>query len=979
MSNLNSSSRRNAQEIFEACIKNVEECKKLLESQTNDEVQKNPVIRNFMEKTDESKKEIKSFSEKLRLLKKTENCAALETELGDIIHKLDAISFGTIKTLKEAVAASKVSKLKKEFVKNEEILNKLGSDAKYHDLVMKLIERNNKIVKCLEFARSVLPDYFGTQGDSQHQGKKKLFIIGDDLKMNLNVDINLEKLGEVTIHCESDASKISTTGQIPEYPSTLNGFLQHENGEKTEVVLKLKEKHQFNLMEFSGEESKMSATISIPGEAEEKIEVVEINLTHHEGPELLALVQNEEGVVDEVRVQLVPITPERSVHGKILELQNISNEENLDDIEMDLVDDSSNLHRSGQNRGLIDTINESIRMEESIRQIQENLAPKIKQIAESVANKVVDQIMQENEMNLNDVSEIEYADMSERSYRTPSRPNRSMRNPQQNLADVSEIQYADISENSYRTPARQNRSMKSPVGNLADVSEIQYADLLEESMKSPRRNLNNISGNQLMQSSPATKQQFLYQTPKKNINDISEIEYANISNVSNQSAAQRSMQNSFKSRPQLTRQHGVSSQGSPSGNLDDVSEIQYADISERSLKSPLIQQRSMRSPQQILADVSEIHYADISENSYRTPARQNRSMKNPVGNLADVSEIQYADISERSLKTPIRQQNSIRSPRQNLANISGTQKTQMRPNLQILKTPPPPPHASPKVREGILIDLSEDLPESTQRVQRDNFGGDLIQFSHDENFMNQSLGQNMLSFSPEIVQRKRQVPNALNATMPLRRKPAVQKTLNRSLQVNQNAQVQRPFAPVDVIPSRIPEDASLNYSIGTPEEMMRVKAMKPNNKSFNLSEIEAPFSDSFNELEEQLSEATQINRKVNELRLMASMRAQPDEEFAARFHTNQEMLDDFTLDDLSDVSVSEPLPPLPVQTAAEFAAKFNTSSKFLDDMTLGSDNDSFTPHSFRSTAQGGQPRRPNKSLPFRNQSVTEPKLLSFDD
>jgi hypothetical protein len=513
-------------EIFKACIKNGEEFKAICEKDATAAMKANPMLKHLLDKTKEDVKAIETLASKIGSLK-TNNLQSLKSELNDVITRLDAMSIENVSKIKEAVAASNTSKLQKKIAANDETLNKLSEDASIRNLAQVLLDQNKKIVECLKFAHSLLPKFFGTREDDKGQRgdkKKKLFIIGDDFnKMSSYSDDQLESIGQVTIHCDGEASKMSSAhGHVPEYPSVLNGFLQEGNGQKVEVVLRLREQLSFNLIDFSREDSKMSATISIPGEVEEKIELVEINLSQ-QGPELMAVVQNDAGDVDEVRVQLVPISPDKSVHGRILEFQKVTpdSDENLEDIHMDLIEsslmnstmirppaphyatplrkapqprehDAAALYGTGKRRspklarGLIDSVNDSVQMERSIREVQEIFAPAIEQIVENATKRLVNQIVHENDMNLSDVSEIKYADVSSGSGGSQQRSmNYSFG---ADLNDISEIKYANITgasnrsgqsplHMSMRSPARERPLMvrqqminRSPVEKLVDIS-----------------------------------------------------------------------------------------------------------------------------------------------------------------------------------------------------------------------------------------------------------------------------------------------------------------------------------------------------------------------------------------------------------------------------------------------------------------------------------------------------------------------------
>ena len=175
----------------------------------------------------------------------------------------------------------------------------------------------------------------------------------------------------------------------------------------------------------------------------------------------------------------------------------------------------------------------------------------------------------------------------------------------------------------------------------------------------------------------------------------------------------------------------------------------------------------------------------------------------------------------------------------------------------------------------------------------------------------------------------------------------------------------------------------------SPEEKAKLVQYQKNVSDINLMDIEAPFTDSFlDDLEAQPSEATQLSRRVNELRVMQNITAQPSEAFAAKFDTNQELLDDISLEDLHvDTSLNDTVvrpPPLRAQRAEDFAAKFELNDEFLDDFQLDDDNNVSvsTPRRFRVTSEPqAPPRRHNvaPATPLRMRNVGGRRVLEFEE
>lgn len=457
----------NVAEIFDACIKHGEEIQNKFESEMGDAVKSNSILKSLIDKIKEDTKNIEALKGKIddmmRKGAEPKTYHEWKAEIINTIQTLKAVSHENVVKINEALAVTNASKLERKFGEHERVLEKIDvkGDETVKKFALMLLEKNKKIVDCLKHANSLIPKFFGIK--SEIDGKKmkrKLFIIGDDLfKINPALANNLQSIGLVNIQCGVQFnSKTTARTKTLVYPKELKAYLQNENGEHLEVILKLKEQPSVptvNLIEFSQDndnESKLSATLAINGEDEESVEIVEININDNisqKGPELIATIENDvTGGLEKVRMQLVPISPEINVHGRVVEIQSTSADENLDDIELTLIeedDDGSYLNstpieipnfttpsrnparklhkqpeiyyatpsrKTRRQQQLSDVLQKSVQKDRAMNHVQELILPALNEIVESTTKKIMNEIAYEHEKNLDDVSEIEFADFS---------------------------------------------------------------------------------------------------------------------------------------------------------------------------------------------------------------------------------------------------------------------------------------------------------------------------------------------------------------------------------------------------------------------------------------------------------------------------------------------------------------------------------------------------------------------------------------
>ncbi|XP_070491020.1 uncharacterized protein [Chironomus tepperi] len=711
----NYSAIKDALEVYTECIKNGNEIKNLCEQCTNATVKSHPIFKKLVNKIVEDTKAIEKLKSRIDGLQKSADENDLKkwkTDLGNVINSIESASNETIIKISHAFASSGTKEIKKKFEETDKILSDTDltqiKDEAARNFLNVLMERNRKVVECLKYAESLLPKYFKLpQTDIPRillKKNRKLVIIGDDSSRSMSFSKNYDHLGEVIIKSLLPSrSGMSKSQSSALFKDSLNGYLI-EDLDKTEVMLKLIEAdNSINLMEFSRmanstDQVKLSATIEINGEIDEDVDIVEIGVIEDyqstKGPEAIAIVENNQtGVFNKVPIQIIPVTPEKEIHGKIIEIQPTTDEKDktelLDEIEMPsfnstfLEDSPMRVPHQFATPSRKDRDVRKPAMSQYYTPVRDKHGRQrlnfssherpvgINQIIENAAEKVVNSIMKDRS-NLEDVSEIEYANMS--SYYDPSqsakhgRSNRLIETSARgNLEDVSEIEYANLSASyhpnqSARHATPQRLIETSARGNLEDVSEIEYANL-------------SASYHPNQSARHATPQRLIETSARGNLEDVSEIEYANLSASYHPN---QSVRNATMPSPQRVintsgiRRTPNRTNISIGGNLEDVSEIEYANMS--SIHEPNVSNRSrannvsIRSPQKRaessmrrqesrLEDISEIDYANLSSMhqsiknrsipvSPKSPQRLiNTSMSRQGGNLEDISEIEYANLS----------------------------------------------------------------------------------------------------------------------------------------------------------------------------------------------------------------------------------------------------------------------------------------------------------------------------------------------
>lgn len=328
-------SLKNVLDFLKNCIHNGHEVIKICDDAPG-AVKSNPLIQQFIDKIKSETGELEDMLRKFSVLmqsNKPEFYAKWKIELQAIIESMESMSNENCNQIMDAVTKSKISKAKRNFQDFEKLVKDFKGDDVTKDFAKMLMERNGKIINCLNKVISMLPKAHVdnlTGSDATPKSRKKLFIFSDDLQRTIiSPATQRTQIGSVNIQSDGAAAhsaSVTFSNQTMTQRRSLNGFLQDEGG-STEVVLELREPthDSVDLIDFSGSLGKHNATIALEGGQEENIEVYEINLMDMSinGAPMIALVENNRtGEYQEVPVEIVPTNPNNDVHGPIVSLQS---------------------------------------------------------------------------------------------------------------------------------------------------------------------------------------------------------------------------------------------------------------------------------------------------------------------------------------------------------------------------------------------------------------------------------------------------------------------------------------------------------------------------------------------------------------------------------------------------------------------------------------------------------------------------------
>lgn len=280
---------------------------------------------------------------------KSGNLLQMRQEFEKMMRSVENISTEKMKMFSEVLCLTETSNVKKRFLETEKELNEMDEtqlpDAKTKHLAKLLIERNKKMVRCLDYFNVLLPKLLSEQDTrflnimprsplfNQSQSTKKLYILGESLQQRLPEGQRASLIGKVIIEDESRSRQKSRSenSQQQEHRRLLSGFLEDDMGNLEEVRLQLIEPLG-DLMNFSdtsiGANRTLTAKVEINGQINEKsLPVVEVDLSEdqlsEEAAKVIVIVENKEtGNQQPVEMTLVQTSPGAQVHGRIVQLQH---------------------------------------------------------------------------------------------------------------------------------------------------------------------------------------------------------------------------------------------------------------------------------------------------------------------------------------------------------------------------------------------------------------------------------------------------------------------------------------------------------------------------------------------------------------------------------------------------------------------------------------------------------------------------------
>lgn len=323
-------------DLLQNCIHNGHEVKKLCDG-TPETLKSNELIRQFVEKINEETKALEKMKKKIFSMMDSntqKDYDKLKDELQNMINSMDSISNENVNQVIEALMRSKTSKTMRKFADWENLVKDFKGDNVTKEFVNVLIDRNQKIIKCLNRVIDKLPILATANCNNEAlpptpKRNRKLFILSDDLQKTIALPDRrqMSKIGTVTIHSDGSAAQatsVSFEGQTLMPRRNISGFLL-DDVSGIEVHLELREDFSSStsdLIDLSSTTSKLEASLKLEGEPLENIEIFEISILDIPN-EVIAVVENDQtGEREEVAVQIVAAEPNNEVHGRIVEIKS---------------------------------------------------------------------------------------------------------------------------------------------------------------------------------------------------------------------------------------------------------------------------------------------------------------------------------------------------------------------------------------------------------------------------------------------------------------------------------------------------------------------------------------------------------------------------------------------------------------------------------------------------------------------------------
>lgn len=348
-----------ALDIIGKCVENGEDVERFYNDSKTAGAGQSPAIQEIINRTREDTKAMIQLKSKIKQLNesvRSGNRNAIKNDIENMISSLEKLSAEKIQMVSDVLCLTETSKVRKKLEATDKIYDTIDLKT-LHDktrLFVKLLRsRNQKVIVCigevyntlknlLSDKRVVLPAGEPIQSPmNRSQTPKKLYILGENLQQRLDDQYWATLIGNVVIEDLNNSSRspprLRNDQQNLEYRHTLSGFLEDDAGNMERVALELSEAVG-DFMNFSDDSfespKKLTARVHLNGQdLEESFPVIEIDLRDEavniskEAARVIAIVQNDRtGRTEPVELALVPTSPEKRIHGKILELMSANTE-----------------------------------------------------------------------------------------------------------------------------------------------------------------------------------------------------------------------------------------------------------------------------------------------------------------------------------------------------------------------------------------------------------------------------------------------------------------------------------------------------------------------------------------------------------------------------------------------------------------------------------------------------------------------------
>lgn len=353
---------KTALDVISNCIKSSEYLKQLCGKLKGLKIEVTPPMKKIIDRLNDDTEAIKKLKEKIASIKEgftNKNFKSLKKDLKAMVDNIETISMEKAQLVSEILCQSEASKIIKSFEKsaNEatDINQHLMPDTQTKIFIETVIDRNRKIIECLELLYKLIPNYIRDEKEnilnlpstskealnnekvpsrsketsSKNRIPTQLLIL--EKKLPIDRDVTLSLIGNIEIedgaaatNASNRTSSLSESARKEEQRRLLSGYLLDDTGVIDEVVLELQEP-KGDLMNFSENISASQRNLTARGEINGRVmnqplPVFEVDISENiqtpRGAKVIAVVESEAGRAQQVGVLLPSTTPGRSIHGR---------------------------------------------------------------------------------------------------------------------------------------------------------------------------------------------------------------------------------------------------------------------------------------------------------------------------------------------------------------------------------------------------------------------------------------------------------------------------------------------------------------------------------------------------------------------------------------------------------------------------------------------------------------------------------------